>query len=205
MSSYQSAIKASEGNFTISIFSIRVHNESSYDIRPLDRKETTIYRTRNQLPRRRTLLPILEYQTRPPSCQSSPVIQRSGLYPPVHDKHPAAPSHRPQAATSGEPLITGPCIPPKDFSKNQFFSPFWQTPENTHLPHRLMQVPEKNGRFPVFSEICEYAIQSLVTTVCPERGPRKLGREGGLEEAVVEDFLGILCTVRGGRASEDLR
>ncbi len=77
--------------------------------------------TRNQRPSRRMLLPILEYQTRPPSCQSSPLIQRSDSYPPVHDKHPAAPSHRPRAATSGEIVIASPCISPKDFSKNQIF------------------------------------------------------------------------------------
>ncbi len=134
--------------------------------------------TRNELPRRRMLLPILEYQTRSSSCQSSPLIQRSDLYPPVHDKYPAAPSHRPRAATSGEPLIAGPCISPKDSSKS-IFPPLLASPENTHLPHRLTQVPEKNGRFPVFSEICEYAIQSLVTTVCPERGPREIGKRGG--------------------------
>lgn len=181
-----------------------MHNESSYDIRPLDRKETTIYRTRNQLPRRRTLLPILEYQTRPPSCQSSPVIQRSGLYPPVHDKHPAAPSHRPQAATSGEPLITGPCISPKDFSKNQFFFPFWQTPENTHLPHRLMQVPEKNGRFQSSRRFVNMQSRASSPRYAQNGGRGKLGR-GGVERSGGGGFLGILCTVRGGRASEDLR
>jgi len=78
--------------------------------------------TRNQLPRRRTLLPILEYQTRPPSCQSSPLIQRSDSYPPVHDEYPAAPSQSPTSSNVGRNPHRWPLHIPQDFSKNLFFS-----------------------------------------------------------------------------------
>lgn len=96
--------------------------------------------------------------------------------------------HRPRAATSGETLIAGPCISPKDFSKNQFFFSLLAKPRKHAFTTSLHASPREKRALSVFSEISEYAIQSLVTTVCPERGPRKLGREGGLEEAVVEDF-----------------
>jgi len=76
---------------------------------------------------------------------------------------------------------------PQRLQQINFFSPFGKALK-TRIYHIAQCKSQRKTALSVFSEICEYAIQSLVTTVCPERGPRKLGREGGLEEAVLEDF-----------------
>jgi hypothetical protein len=128
-----------------------VHNESSYDIRPLDRKETITYRTRNQLPRRRMLLPILEISDTLsilPKLPRNTTFRLISALSMINIRQLRRIAHEQQRRE--ETLITGPAYLPR-FQQNHFFF-FWQSPENTHLPCRFMQVPEKTAHS-VFSEI----------------------------------------------------